>query len=197
MAVLTGTRAHSKVEKGVKPSAASLVDKGLNTLMAQWKEAEGKAQGYFKQVVEYCAENDVSLATLETALINIRGIAPQTAKVEASKILKTARIDEVRVPFLDGKITTAQAKKEIGRYRKEKGEYILKDAESPDLEVEGDKKLQKVAAFFISELQMLESSDFVAAAKSNYKIVFTRIEAKARKAEELGDGEENEQEEDE
>jgi len=192
------TRAHTEVGSKVKPDAAPIIDKGLNILMAQWKEAEGKAQGYFKQVVDYCASNDVSQGTLENALISIRGIAPHTAKVEASKILKVVRIDEVREPLLNGKMTAAEAKKEIGKYRKEKGEYFLKDdAESPDLEAEGDKKMQKVAAFFLSELEMLECSNFVAAARSNYKTVFARIEAKARKSEELGDGEENEQEENE
>jgi hypothetical protein len=201
MAVMTKvqTQKHSKTEKGTEPLPNT--DLGLNKLLTEWDTAFNRAAGYWRRIVEYCGENDITNQQLEQGLIEIRGMVESTAKNEAAKILKAAHIEEA-VKALEDDKTVDYVKKEIlPKYEAVKGQkhvYREKVGESgPNREEHLNKQLQRVALLFIQDLQMLESSDFVTAAKKAYRVAFAKVEKQARKSEELGNGEENEQEEDE
>jgi hypothetical protein len=197
--VVTRTQKHPKPEKGTEPLEAS--DTGLNKLLTDWNTAFNRAAEYWRRIVEYCAGNQITNKQLEQGLIEIRGMAEVTAKNEAAKILKTAHIEEAVDALNDGKTVDYVKKEILPKYEAVKGQkhvYRQKEGESTaDTETKAHKQLQKVATYFIIELEMLEASDFLAAARQDYKTAFAAFEKKARKAEELGNGEENEQEEDE
>jgi hypothetical protein len=199
-AVLTKTQKHSKTEKGTEP--LPLANAGLNKLLTEWNTAFNKAEDYWRKVVQYCGENEITNKQLEQGLIDIRGMAEVTAKNEAAKILKAAHIEEAVAALEDGATVDSVKKDILPKYEAIKGQkhaYQKKLEESePNREAQLNKQLERVALLFIEDLQMVEPSDFVATARTAFKAALAKVEKKARKdAEASGNGEENEQEEEE
>jgi hypothetical protein len=199
MAVLTktGTKVRSRVEETeepetkVKPEEAPVVDKGLNRLVLEWEKSFKQTESYWPRIVEYVADNDVSRKTLEKALIDLRGMQPMTAKNEVSKIFKGAKEEhrESLDQVLAGEKTVREFREEI----------TTKQEGTDDAETKFNKKLEGVARYAITEIEMLELSDFIAASRKAYKSAFAKVEKAARKAEgeTSGDGEEETTEESE
>jgi hypothetical protein len=184
--VLTRTKKHSKTEKGTEPLPTA--NSGLNRLLTEWNKTLHQAEDYWRRIVEFCGENDITNQQLTQALIDIRGMAEVTATNEAAKILKAAHIEEAVQALEDGATVDSVKKDILPKYEAVKGQkhvYREKIGESrPDRETQLNKQLQKIASLFISELEMLELNDFMTAARKAWKIAFATIEKKARKDQE-------------
>jgi len=195
MAVLTKTKVKPRVrvdedeETETKAEPKPIVEKGLGGLVKQWDDNIKKGESYWARIVEYVADNEVSRKDLKAALIEIRGLAPMTADNECSKILTGAKEEnrEHLESLLAGDIT-------VRKFR----ELITTPQEGKDEpETKFHKAMKKVATQAITELNMVELSDFVAAAKQDYRTAYAKVEAKQKREEEAQAAKDNgEQDED-
>jgi hypothetical protein len=178
------------------------VEAKLLGLLKEWDAQEKKVQGYWKKVVEYCAENEVKNKELEQGLIQARGMEEVTARNEASKILKAAHIEEAIEALAEGE-TVSYVKNEIlPKYEAVKGKkHEYKPRDEGPAEVDGDqrfaKSLQRIAMIAIKEREMVKIDLWIDAAKTAWRDAYQKFQKELNAQKGDGEQEANKNEEEE
>jgi hypothetical protein len=176
----TATAPRTKVE--TSQGTEVVVDKNLIRLVQSWKKIDNDSGLGWMHIAKYVIDNEeISSKQIQKALVDIRGLKPNSAKSEASRFLRIRKSEEAQ-DMLDralggDKSITVYDLRSTAVKRGEKVEVDEQD--------QLDKKLKSAARFSIKNGLVDDKKEFATAAMNAFAVV----ESELAKAEAAGEEE--------
>jgi hypothetical protein len=163
-----------KTKADTKEKEEVIVDVKLNKLVENWDKLDEQQGGAWMQIAKYVRDKQITSAQIINALVEIRGLKPTSARVEASRFMRFSKSQEAS-DMLD----EAMSGDSDVTVRDLRGAGVLtgSKAEVDPTEAYG-KKLLSVAKYAIEKAEITEMNEFLAEARRAFKTAYKKASAR-------------------